>query len=106
MARGNDPRAAILARKSSAVREPLEGVDGAFVHKLSVDEWDELAKAKGRDSTFRLFALAVRDEAGARLFSDADVDELRQLVGTDFRKWSNQVQAFNEVTSVASAEKN
>lgn len=100
----SDPRAAILALADVVEREPLDGMPGAYVHRLSVADMDQVLAATEHRAAV-LFVLAVRDEDGKPLFQTADIPALLKLPVRRFRRMVGQVDAFNSLTE-EDAEKN
>lgn len=106
MSQPRNPRDAILALGQTE-REPLEGVDGAFIHRLSVADWDAYSKAT-ENASLVLFERAVRDADGNSLFTADDHPALLAMDARTFGGMVRQVMRYNGLlpTSQADAEKN
>lgn len=75
---------------------PLDGVDGAFIRTLSIDEVDQLADID-KNSGIHMLTMAIVDGNGERLFDVKDVAKLRKLRAGAFNKLSRQVTKVNNM---------
>ncbi|CAH0355309.1 hypothetical protein [Sphingobium sp. CECT 9361] len=98
-----DPKAAILALATEAPLVPLDGVEGAFIRTLSIDEVDQLADI-AKNSGIVMLTMAIVDDKGVRLFDEKDVIKLRKLRAGAFNTLSRQVTKVNNMGGTAAED--
>lgn len=82
---------------------PLDGVEGAFIRTLSIDEVDQLADIQ-KNSGIHMLTMAIVDAKGERLFDVKDVAKLRKLRAGSFNTLSRQVTKVNNMGGEAAED--
>ena len=94
----SNPRASLLAR----TKVPLEGLDGAFVHHLSMAEAE--AWPDGPNRAFELFAMLVVDADDTPLFGLDEIDLIKSIEQDKFRPLFEQVLKVNGHSAAAAED--
>lgn len=102
MSRPN-PKAAILAMAEDDELQPLEGVEGAFIRRLSMGEMVKLSTIEN-DSGPHLLAMAICNSEGQPLFTEKEAAQLAKIKVDKFRKLADQVTKFNRMDDGAGNE--
>lgn len=100
MSRHPEARAAILALSADGDLVPLNGIEGAFIRKLSIGEMTKLSNVV-EHSGAQLLMMSVVDEAGKPLFKPADIESLLQIKAEPFRNMVKQAGDVNGMTATA-----
>lgn len=98
------PRDKLLAL-AGAKKTPLEGIDGAFVRKLSYGEVTDLdLEPDNKSRVARMFQVAVVDANGVSLFGPDELDLIRTIPADEFGPMMKQVMTFNGMTDDAAED--